>query len=181
MSDVSLADELSAWRKEFAETYRRYVPDWSGEAYSTHSEYPSVPVGPDFTDANNARTAVYACDSLLWILQATQSDNGYVFSERRLEDFTRWYSLVASFKEMQITRPTFSAGVKAIRLPETARNSKAIKDAQRKHEQRCEAERAFETAKRQFPEAGKSLLADKAADSLGISRSAFYARRRPPK
>ena len=63
---------------------------------------------PDWSDGNNARTAVWACDWMLPILRAKKSQNGHTISERELAQLMRQFALV---HEMALhLLPTFKIG-----------------------------------------------------------------------
>ena len=183
----SLARKLSRWRGKFAKTYKRYVPQWSGGSYPRRSQYPHAPDGLDFTTGNNARSAVFACDFLLRVLNAARSKNGYELSERRLADFAEWYSfLVAIEQESDYLKKLFHAGLNATtRRPKAMHKGRIQQAAQLRRENRQRADEALAKMKRKYPTEAEdnktSFLADKAAESLGISRSTFYRWRRATK
>lgn len=173
--------ELKQLRAASAAVYQSHAPNWRGESYATRTEYPAVTDdfnSPGWTDGNNARTVVWACDWMLALLKATRSKSGHVISEQDLENLLRWYALLAEIQLLTNVKPLFMAGLRQLSIrPAMMRAAKAEGLASKRRENHQRAFAAKEDAKRKFPiatEQGKeSFLEGKAAEQLGVSRRTF--------
>ena len=186
----SLKTELTKLRAALAAIYQSHAPTWHGASYATRREYPVVIDdlnSSGWTEGNNARTGVWACDWMLWLLQTARTRGGYMVTKKQLTDFALLYAIVDEMRTFSIphVRRALNSSVERTRdRPAKMRAARAELLAIEKQANHQAALAAWEELKRRYPTQAanrNSGLAKKAAEQLDVSVSMFYRRLRKPK